>query len=160
MEAGVIDGKLCLLEFSERSTLTKQWNHLKKLLQAEVVKKQTDLHGILKSQLSEYFDGRRSSFDLPMTLPGSAFQQRVWQELLKVPYGKTRSYLKQSEALGDVKAIRAVAKANGDNRIAIVVPCHRIIGSDGNLTGYAGKIWRKKYLLELEGAIAKQPRLF
>lgn len=102
------------------------------------------------SQLSEYFEGKRTSFDLPFDLEGTGFQKRVWEELLNIPFGKTRTYMEQSKALGDVKAIRAVASANGQNKIAIIIPCHRVIGSDGSLTGFAGGLHRKKWLLEFE----------
>ncbi len=102
------------------------------------------------NQLVEYFQGKRTRFDLPFDLEGTDFQKRVWAELLNIPFGKTRSYLEQSKALGDVKAIRAVASANGQNKIAIIIPCHRVIGSDGSLTGYAGGLHRKKWLLEFE----------
>jgi len=101
-------------------------------------------------QLTEYFAKERTCFDLKLNPKGTEFQQKVWKALLDVPYGKTRSYLEQSKHLGDVKAIRAVASANGKNPLWIVIPCHRIIGSDGSLTGYAGGLWRKKWLLELE----------
>lgn len=101
-------------------------------------------------QLTEYFEGKRKEFDLPLDLEGTDFQKRVWAELLKIPFGKTRSYLEQSKAVGDVKAIRAVASANGQNKIAIIVPCHRVIGSDGSLTGFASGLHRKKWLLEFE----------
>ena len=101
-------------------------------------------------QLEEYFAGTRTVFELPFDLEGTPFQQRVWQELLKIPFGKTRSYMDVARALGDVKAIRAVGTANGSNRIAIIIPCHRVIGSDGSLTGYAGGLFRKKWLLDFE----------
>ena len=101
-------------------------------------------------QLEEYFAGTRTVFDLPFDLEGTPFQQRVWHELLKIPFGKTRSYMDVARALGDVKAIRAVGTANGSNRIAIIIPCHRVIGSDGSLTGYAGGLFRKKWLLDFE----------
>lgn len=104
-------------------------------------------------QLTGYFDGTLQQFDFPMTPVGTAFQQRVWQALLTVPFGATVSYLSLSRQLGDEKAIRAVAAANGRNPLAIVIPCHRIIGSDGSLTGYAGGLWRKQWLLEHEGAL-------
>ncbi len=110
-------------------------------------------------QLDEYFSKKRKDFNLNLSTKGTQFQQKVWNELLKVPFGKTRSYLEQSKELGDVKAIRAVASANGKNPISIIVPCHRIIGSDGSLTGYAGGIWRKKWLLEHESGY-KQQTLF
>ncbi|CAL2077815.1 Methylated-DNA--protein-cysteine methyltransferase [Tenacibaculum sp. 190524A05c] len=110
-------------------------------------------------QLDEYFTGNRKEFELTLSPKGTEFQGKVWTELLKVPFGKTRSYLEQSKKLGDVKAIRAVASANGRNPISIIIPCHRIIGSDGSLTGYAGGVWRKKWLLEHESG-NKQQSLF
>lgn len=110
-------------------------------------------------QLQEYFDGKRTSFNFPINPKGTDFQQKVWKALLEIPYGKTTSYMDLSKKLGDVKAIRAVASANGKNPLWIVVPCHRVIGSDGSLTGYAGGLWRKKWLLEHENPSAQQ-RLF
>jgi methylated-DNA-[protein]-cysteine S-methyltransferase len=111
------------------------------------------------TQLEEYFNGERASFNLTVNPKGTAFQKKVWKSLLNIEYGKTRSYLEQSKALGDVKAIRAVASANGKNPLWIVIPCHRVIGSDGSLTGYAGGIWRKKWLLNHENPV-KQQSLF
>ncbi len=110
-------------------------------------------------QLEEYFKGIRTVFNLKLKPKGSTFQQKVWEELQKVSFGKTRTYLEQSKELGNIKAIRAVAAANGENPIWIVTPCHRIIGSDGSLTGYAGGIWRKKWLLNHESSL-KQQSLF
>ena len=111
------------------------------------------------TQLEEYFNGERVNFDLKLNPQGTIFQKKVWEELLNIPYNKTRTYLEQSKALGDVKAIRAVASANGKNPIWIIIPCHRVIGSDGSLTGYAGGIWRKKWLLDHENPV-KQQSLF
>ena len=111
------------------------------------------------TQLNQYFNGERTSFDLKLNPQGTNFQKKVWQELLNIPYNTTRTYLEQTKALGDVKAIRAVASANGKNPIWIVIPCHRVIGSDGSLTGYAGGIWRKKWLLAHENPV-KQQSLF
>ena len=102
------------------------------------------------SQLNEYFEGKRNDFSFKLNPSGTEFQQKVWKGLLEIPYGKTMSYLELSKKLGDVKAIRAVASANGKNPLWIVVPCHRVIGTDGSLTGYAGGLWRKKWLLEHE----------
>lgn len=101
-------------------------------------------------QLQEYFDGNRTAFDFKMNPKGTDFQKKVWKALLEIPFGTTTSYQALSIKLGDVKAIRAVAAANGKNPLWIVVPCHRVIGSDGSLTGYAGGLWRKKWLLEHE----------
>lgn len=111
-------------------------------------------------QLDEYFNKNRTEFTLKLNPKGTNFQQKVWKALQKVSFGKTRSYLEQSKELGDIKAIRAVASSNGKNPISIVIPCHRIIGSDGSLTGYAGGLWRKKWLLEHEGVLHKQHSLF
>lgn len=125
-------------------------------------KKTTKIPNSLKecvSQLGEYFDGQRQHFDFKLNPQGTDFQQKVWQELLNIPFGKTLSYLDLSKKLGDVKAIRAVASANGRNPLWIVVPCHRVIGTDGSLTGYAGGLWRKKWLLEHESP-SKQQSLF
>ena len=110
-------------------------------------------------QLQEYFAGQRTEFDLKLNPQGTDFQRKVWQSLFEVPFGKTRSYLEQSRSMGDEKAIRAVASANGKNPIWLIIPCHRIIGSDGSLTGYAGGLWRKKWLLDFERG-SKQSELF
>ena len=107
-------------------------------------------------QLKEYFDGKRNDFTFKMNPAGTEFQQKVWQELRNIPFGKTMSYMDLSKKLGDVKAIRAVASANGKNPLWIVVPCHRVIGTDGSLTGYAGGLWRKKWLLEHESPAPQQ----
>jgi len=107
-------------------------------------------------QLQEYFEGKRTDFDLKLNPQGTEFQQKVWKSLLEIPYGKTVSYMDQSKKLGDVKAIRAVASANGKNPLWIVLPCHRVIGTNGSLTGYAGEIWRKKWLLEHENPSTQQ----
>jgi methylated-DNA-[protein]-cysteine S-methyltransferase len=104
-------------------------------------------------QLREYFDGERKDFDLPIKQPGSSFQQEVWQQLLQIKYGSTITYLQQSQQMKNPLAIRAIAAANGRNNLWIVVPCHRVIGSNGSLTGYAGGLWRKKWLLEHEARV-------
>lgn len=103
-----------------------------------------------REQLENYFSGKSLSFDLPLSPEGTEFQQRVWAELLKIPYGETITYMDMAVRLGDPKCIRAAGTANGKNPIAIVIPCHRVIGAGNKLTGYAGGIWRKKILLELE----------
>ncbi len=107
-------------------------------------------------ELEEYFLGKRMVFSFKLNPTGTAFQQKVWEALLKIPFGKTMSYLELSKNLGDPKAIRAVAAANGKNPIWLVVPCHRVIGTDGSLTGYAGGLWRKKWLLEHENPLKQQ----
>ena len=113
----------------------------------------TPLLAMAAKQLDEYFAGERREFDFPTRQSGSGFQQEVWQCLLKIDYGKTISYLQQSKMMNNPLAIRAIASANGRNDLAIVVPCHRVIGSDGSLTGYAGGLWRKKWLLEHEAKV-------
>ncbi len=112
-----------------------------------------------RKQLKEYFDHKRETFDVKINPQGTSFQKKVWKELQKIPYGKSCSYKEQALKLGDLKSIRAVASANGKNPLWIVIPCHRVIGSNGDLTGYAGGIWRKKWLLEHESK-ANQLSLF
>ncbi len=115
------------------------------------------VHSLIREcqkQLLEYFAGQRRQFNLPLQQPGSAFQQKVWAELTNIPYGRTISYLELSKRIGNIKAIRAVGTSNGQNSISIIVPCHRVIGSNGDLTGYSGDIWRKKWLLDHEGKYA------
>ena len=108
------------------------------------------------TQLSEYFEGNRKEFQLNLKPEGTSFQLKVWDSLLKIPFGTTKTYLLQSKELGNELAIRAVANANRRNRISVIVPCHRVIGSDGTLTGYAGGLWRKKWLLEHEANYSKR----
>ena len=105
-------------------------------------------------QFDEYFSGKRMVFELPLQQTGTPFQQSVWNELMKIPFGKTVSYFQLSQRIGNVKSIRAVGTANGRNNLSIVVPCHRVIGADGSLTGYAGGLWRKQWLLEHENKTA------
>lgn len=105
-------------------------------------------------QLDEYFEGKRTAFNIHTSQVGTDFQQTVWAELCRIPYGRTISYLELSKRIGNVKAIRAVGTANGHNSICIIVPCHRVIGSNGDLVGYGGDLWRKKWLLELEAKTA------
>jgi len=109
----------------------------------------------LAAELGEYFAGSRDAFDIPLDPRGTAFQERVWRQLLDIPYGAVMSYAEQAVSLGDPKAVRASASANGKNPIAILIPCHRVTGSDGSLTGYAGGLWRKRFLLELESRRAE-----
>jgi methylated-DNA-[protein]-cysteine S-methyltransferase len=121
-----------------------------------VIEKNAGDHRLIKiccTQLSEYFEGTRKEFDLPLQQNGTPFQQKVWDELINIPYGKTISYLELSKRIGDTKAIRAVGTTNGKNNISILVPCHRVIGSNGSLTGYAGELWRKQWLLEHEAKL-------
>jgi methylated-DNA-[protein]-cysteine S-methyltransferase len=107
-----------------------------------------------RQQLSEYFDGDRREFELSLSQAGTDFQQRVWAQLMTIPYGKTISYMQMAKALGDPKCIRAAGTANGKNQLAIIVPCHRVVGSNGTLVGYAGGLNRKRWLLELEAKMS------
>ncbi len=102
------------------------------------------------NQIAEYFQGKRKNFDLPVELMGTYFRMKVWNELVNIPYGYTRTYGEIAIAIGNPQACRAVGQANHHNPISIIIPCHRVIGSDGNLTGYGGELWRKKWLLEFE----------
>ena len=154
MLAGVAEDGVCLLEFADRRMLETQLSRLRTLLDAEVVPGRSEHVTILGDQLAEYFNGTRRTFDLPLVVPGTPFQQRVWAGLRSIPYGTTRSYQEQAEAIEHPSAVRAVARANGDNRIAIIIPCHRVIGKNGKLTGYGGGLWRKRYLLDLESRSA------
>lgn len=121
---------------------------------ADVETEATPLLQQAAKELDEYFAGTRQIFDMPIKQPGSNFQQQVWAQLSKIPYAKTISYSQQSERMNNPLAIRAIASANGKNDLWVVVPCHRVIGANGDLTGYAGGIWRKKWLLEHEAKVA------
>lgn len=116
----------------------------------EMKSHENEMESHFANQLDEYFDRKRTVFDLPLDLQGTEFQLRVWNELLKIPFGRTITYKELAIKLGNLKAIRAVGTANGANPVSIIVPCHRVIGSDGSLTGYAGGLWRKKWLLDFE----------
>ena len=151
MLAGAVDGSLCLLEFADRPMLETQLTRVAQQFTAALVNGNDPILSKVETQLGEYFAGRRRDFNLPLALGGSEFQRTVWEGLRAIPYGETRSYRDQARSIGRPEAVRAVARANGDNRIAIIVPCHRVVGSDGSLTGYGGGLWRKRYLLDLEG---------
>jgi AraC family transcriptional regulator of adaptative response/methylated-DNA-[protein]-cysteine methyltransferase len=150
MLAGATDEGICLLEFIDTRMLETQLARLKKMLHAEVVPGSNEHFDALDRQIEQYFAGTRRKFSLPLVMPGTAFQQEVWRGLQTIPYGTTRSYQKQAETLSRPRAVRAVARANGENRIAIVIPCHRVVGKDGSLRGYGGGLWRKRYLLDHE----------
>lgn len=141
---------VCLLEFSDRKMLETELKSIAKLLNATIIQGNNKYFELLESQLTEYFAGQRRVFDIPLHTPGSEFQNVVWSALQRIPYGQTKSYKEQAVAIEKPESVRAVANANGMNRISILVPCHRVIGSDGQLIGYGGGLWRKKYLLELE----------
>jgi AraC family transcriptional regulator, regulatory protein of adaptative response / methylated-DNA-[protein]-cysteine methyltransferase len=148
--AGATEEGVCLLEFNDRKRAVTESKDLVKILKQPIEEGENQHLKILRDQLDEYFNGSRKEFTVPLVTPGTEFQQRVWKELLEIPYGSTRSYQEQANALKSPDSVRAVANANGTNRISIVIPCHRVIGSDGRLTGYGGGLKRKKWLLDHE----------
>ncbi|MDP1726959.1 MAG: methylated-DNA--[protein]-cysteine S-methyltransferase [Bacteroidota bacterium] len=141
---------VCLLEFTDRLKLETEFKSLAKLLNSDIIQGENKHFEVLKMQLNEYFEGNRKSFTVALYTPGTEFQQAVWAALQNITYGTTHTYKQQAMALKKPGAIRAVAHANGTNRISIIIPCHRVIGANGNLTGYSGGLWRKKWLLDLE----------
>lgn len=147
---GSFENKLCLCDWNYRKQRNLIDSRILKGLDAYFIELETKVIKETVFQLNEYFEGKRNKFELPLLFVGSDFQKSVWNELMKIPYGKTCTYLKLSRLLGNEKAIRAVANANGANAISIIVPCHRIVGSDQSLVGYAGGISTKKKLLDLE----------
>jgi len=157
MIAGAVDDGICLLEYSDRKMLTTEYKELIRYFKMPIVGGENEHISLLREQLSGYFKGNLREFSLPLVTPGTPFQRAVWKELMTIPYGTTRSYMEQSVALGRQGSIRAVANANGMNRIAIIIPCHRVIGSDGSLTGYGGGLSRKKWLLDHEKKHSGKP---
>ncbi len=141
---------ICMLEFIDRRAFVTELKDLKRMLRA-TIEPGTNKHlKQVEKELNEYFEKKRKKFDVALITSGTDFQNAVWKKLLDIPYGETRSYKQQSIALGNLGAIRAVGTANGANRISIIVPCHRVIGEDGNLTGYGGGLKRKRWLLDFE----------
>jgi len=147
---GSYEGKLCLADWQYRRMRTTIDKRLQKGLKAEYTEKSSEVIDETINQMQEYFSGERKVFDIPLLMVGTEFQRSVWEGLIKIPYGTTASYLELSRNIGNEKAVRAVASANGANAISIMIPCHRIIGSNGDLVGYAGGLPVKKKLLELE----------
>jgi AraC family transcriptional regulator of adaptative response/methylated-DNA-[protein]-cysteine methyltransferase len=150
MLVGATDDALCLLEFTDRRALENQVRRVASRLGAAYVPGPNDLVARAADQVAEYFERSRRTFDVPIAPAGTAFQNEVWEALRAIPYGETRSYGQLAEAIGRPNAVRAVGAANGDNALAIVIPCHRVVGADGKLVGYGGGLWRKRRLLELE----------
>ncbi len=144
---------ICMLEFSDRKALPTELKEISKHFDANIVQGENPHFKTLEKELEEYFEGKRKDFTVPLAPVGTDFQKKVWEILRTIPYGTTRTYQQQADILGNPKAVRAVANANGLNKISIIIPCHRVIGSNGTLTGYGGGIWRKQKLLELEKAI-------
>jgi len=141
---------LCLLEFGDRRMLESEFADLQKRLGALLLPGKNEFTDEAIRQIQEYFAGTRKTFSVPLHAPGTEFQQLVWAALREIPFGEMRSYGEIASAIGDPKAVRAVGTANGMNRIAIMIPCHRVIGADGALTGYGGGLWRKDWLLKHE----------
>lgn len=147
---GSYEGQLCLCDWRYRRRRDAVDARLRRGLGAEYVERDDDILGVARRQLSEYLERERRVFEIPLLLVGTPFQKRVWRQLLKTSFGETTSYLALAKAIGDPKAVRAVAGANGANAISIIVPCHRVIGSNGQLVGYAGGVKTKADLLGLE----------
>jgi AraC family transcriptional regulator of adaptative response/methylated-DNA-[protein]-cysteine methyltransferase len=150
MIAGATDEGVCLLEFHDRRILPSEFKDLARLLETTIEEGENKHLKTLKKQLKEYFAGKRKDFSLQLVIPGTEFQKSVWTELQSIQFGSTRSYQEQADALKSPGSVRAVANANGMNRISILIPCHRVIGSDGRLVGYGGGLKRKKWLLDHE----------
>lgn len=145
---------VCLLEFHDRRALSAELVFLGAHFGTDFPEAEHVALSALRSQLGQYFAGLRGAFDVPLDAPATPFQRRVWDALVALPCGATTSYLSLARTVGQPAATRAVARANGQNRIAVVIPCHRVIGSDGSLTGYGGKLWRKRWLIDHEARMA------
>ena len=156
--AGATDEGICLLEFAGRESLGARLARVEERLGALVSGAHRHTRK-LELELGEYFAGHRKEFSVPVVLTGTGFQERIWRALQEIPYGSTVSYAELAQRTGAGEGVRAVGRANGENRIAIVVPCHRVIRSDGSLGGYSGGLDRKRRLLDLEAG-AFQPTLF
>jgi AraC family transcriptional regulator of adaptative response/methylated-DNA-[protein]-cysteine methyltransferase len=150
MLAGATEAAVCLLEFADRRMLETQLERLKRRLGSELVLGGNPRLELLEDELRRYFAGELQQFTVPLQYPGTEFQVACWDYLRSIPYGTTRSYAEQAHAIAKPGALRAVGRANGENRLAIVIPCHRVVGSDGKLTGYGGGLWRKRSLLDHE----------
>ncbi len=150
MLIGATDKGICLLEFVDRKMLETEFRDLQRLLKAKILVGENEHMIQAKQELMDYFNGVNKNFEVALDAPGTDFQKRVWEKLKDIPYGQTVSYQEQAERINNPKAVRAVASANGNNRIAIIIPCHRVIGKDGSLTGYGGGLERKEWLLNHE----------
>lgn len=157
MFAGATSEGVCLLEFTNRIRLEKEMKDLKKILHADTQSGRNSHLDQLERELNEYFEGKRKIFSVGLHTPGTEFEKAVWMKLREIPYGRTWSYKEQSVAMNNPKAIRAIAATNGRNRLAIVIPCHRVIGSNGTMTGYAAGVEKKKWLLNFERSNSDTP---
>jgi AraC family transcriptional regulator of adaptative response/methylated-DNA-[protein]-cysteine methyltransferase len=154
---GATDDGVCLLEFTEQKRLAQQLTMMRKLFGAAIAPGEHPLLAQLRAELDAYFAGVLTRFTVPLVYPGTPFERQVWEQLLEIPYGETRSYEQVAITIGSPAACRAVGRANGLNRIAIVIPCHRVLNKDGKLGGYGGGLWRKQRLLELERGVGLLP---
>jgi AraC family transcriptional regulator of adaptative response/methylated-DNA-[protein]-cysteine methyltransferase len=154
MIAGATEDALYFFEFSDRRRLEKQLERLRSRLDCVLIPGDNEMLRQVVTEVESYFDGQLRQFSIPLVAPGTEFQQTVWDELCRIPFGETRSYADVARAIDRPSAVRAVARANGDNRMAIFIPCHRVVGSDGRLTGYGGGLWRKQHLLDLESRVS------
>ena len=157
MIAAASEKGICMLDFVDCKHSALKLRTLSETFKAPLEQGSSPYFAVLRLQLQQYFNGERRCFDIPLDFAGTEFQKQVWNILLQIPYGTTISYAEQAALLGKPSAVRAVASANGKNKISIVVPCHRVIGANGALTGYDGGVWRKEWLLELEKSPTKSP---
>ena len=153
MRIGTIRERLCLCDWADSPYREATDKKIERIFNARMEYRHSPVGASAAKQLDEYFCGKRTKFDIPIIFAGTDFQNIVWQSLLAIPYGKTISYKEQAQSIGRPKSIRAVAAANGHNPVAIIVPCHRVIGSSGRLTGYAGGLAAKQFLLDLESGL-------
>ncbi len=149
---GAIGEALCLSDWSDMPCAKRNMLRLQRMLDADFIEADTEILNMAKMQLNEYFDGERKDFSIPLLTIGTTFQKRVWQALLDIPFGETRSYMQIAQKVDNPKGVRAVAQAIGANSICILVPCHRVIGSNHTLTGFAGGLEAKRTLLQLENS--------
>ena len=148
---GSVGERLCLCDWNEKACVESSKRRIGKLLNADFTEAMSDTIELAIKELDEYFSGTRKEFDIPLQFAGTEFQKSVWHALLGIPYGETRSYMQIARTIGKPKGVRAVAQAVGANAMSIIVPCHRVIGADGSLTGFAGGLDAKRYLLAMEG---------
>src|SRR3954471_1564874 len=157
MVAVATETHLLMFEFERRHMYEQQLERVKRVAKGEIEDGESPVFDTLRTQLAEYFRGDRREFNVPLEVPGTDFQMRVWDALRRIPCGTTTSYGRLASSIGQPDAVRAVARANGDNRVAIIIPCHRVIGSNGSLVGYGGGLSRKKWLLQLEARSEELP---
>jgi AraC family transcriptional regulator, regulatory protein of adaptative response / methylated-DNA-[protein]-cysteine methyltransferase len=159
MLLGATDEGVCLLEFTDRRALETQLREVARRLDCAFLPGPNEFSRALEAELDAYFEGELRAFETPLVTVGTDFQREAWEALRRIPYGETRSYGEQARMMGSPRAVRAVGRANGENRIAVVIPCHRVVGADGSLTGYGGGLWRKRWLLHHEvGALREDVR--